>query len=240
MSCTSESKSTESGDEASTETIKNVDQDASGGNTCLLAYQEKYDQLIEEADVLLVTGFSREVMTAKSNVVLKNPAHHSFEYRFKNGRIGKVIGLDLETELPDKVIVSSITPMSLKSFKDSYRVITEDEIAKAKDALDDIADGKSNNPDAQAAVQKAKEHNVSSESLKKVGGGIMNVMKEVSKANTDVSGLGDAAVWNTVTNDLYLLQNGVKVEITANVSNDTERNRAVAIELAEKILAKCD
>ena len=211
-----------------------------GGNTCLLGYQDKYDRLIEEKHVLAITGFSKDVMETKYSNALKNPANHSFEYRFRNGRIGKTFGFDKEIELKDIVKVSSIRPMSLKQFKDSYRVVTEEEMAKAREALTDAADGKSSDPDARAALQKAKDHQVSSETVKKVGGGVLDAIKEVSKANTDVPDLGDAAVWNTVTDDLYVLQNGVKVEIKASVSNDKGKNKAAAMELAGKILGKCD
>lgn len=216
------------------------DPDASGGNTCLLEYQGKYDRLIEEADVLGATGFSKDAMETRYSKVLKNPVHHSFEYRFKNGRVGKTFGVSGEVELKDIVKVSSINPMSLKQFKDSYRIVTEQEMQAAKQALDDIAEGKSTEPDAKAALRKAEEHNISKESVKKTGGGMLDIFREVSKANTDVSGLGDAAVWNTATDDLYVLQNGVKFEIKVNVSNDEEKNKAVALEIARKILAKCN
>lgn len=244
VSCSGEQKGTSVSDIE--DAITNIDRpdvpdaDVSGGNTCLLGYLDEYDRLVEEADVLGITGFSREVMEVKYNKALKNPVDHSFEYRFKNGRIGKAFGFDKEIELKDIVKVSSIKPMSLKQFKDSYRVVTEEEMAKAREALADIADGNTSDPDAKAALQKAKDHQVSSESVKKAGGGLLDAIKEVSKANTDVPGLGDAAVWNTVTDDLYVLQDGVKVEIKASVSNAKEKNKAAAMELARKILAKCD
>ena len=215
------------------------DQDAAGGNTCLLAYQDKYDQLLGEADVLGATGFSRDLMETKYNKVMKNPSHHSFEYKFANKRIGRVLGLDSDIELKDIVTVASIKPMSLKQFKDSYRVVTDQEMQAARQALNDVADGKSQDPDAKAAMEKAREHNVSGESVKKVGGGILSVIGEVSKANTEVTGLGDAAVWNTISDDLYVLQNGVKFEVKASVDNDKERNKATAIALAKIILGKC-
>lgn len=215
------------------------DPDAAGGNTCLLAYSDKYDQLLGEADVLDATGFSKNVMETEYNKVLKNPVYHSFEYKFKNKRVGMAFGLDMEIEQKDIVKVAFIKPMSMKQFRDSYRVVTDQEMQAAKQALADIADEKSTDPDAKAALQKAKEHNVSGESVKKVGGGMLDIIKEVSKANTDVADLGDAAVWNTATNDLYVLQNGVKFEVNASVDNDKEKNKAVAIAMAKIILNKC-
>jgi len=61
----------------------------------------------------------------------------------------------------------------------------------------------------------------------------------VSKGYRTVEGLGDAAVWNVVTNELYVLQNGVKFEIRTDIANDTEKNKSVAVKLAEIVLNKC-
>lgn len=240
-SCSSENKAASDTQNAlnNIANSENTDSDQSGDNTCLLGYLEKYDQLLTEKEVLDATGFSSQSMETKYKKVLKNPANHSFEYKFENRRVGKVFGLDREMELKDIISISSIKPMSLNQFKNAYRPATEAEMAKAKESLNEVADGKSSNADANAAMKKAKEQNVSSESVKKVGGGMLDIFKEVAKANTDVAGIGDAAVWNTATDDLFVLKGGVKFEIKANVSNDGAKNKSVALELARKVLARC-
>ncbi len=218
---------------------KSTDPNALRDNKCLLDYQQKYDALLSESDVIAATGFSGKTPETKYNKVLKNPEHHEFVYKFKNGRKGKVKGIDMEMELPDVVVVRSIKPMSLTTFNQSYREVTDEQMQVAKDALNDIAEGNSGDADADAALQKAKEQNVSKEQIKKTGGGVMDAIKDVSKGYRTVEGVGDAATWNVVTNELIVLQNGVKFEIRTEISNDNEKNKSAAIKLAEIILNKC-
>src|SRR5690606_24053134 len=98
-------------------------------------------------------------------------------------------------------------------------IVTAEEMKLAKDALDNVVEGTSGNKDAEKAIEKAKEYKVSQETVKKTGNDILDIIKEVSAANTDVAGLGDAAVWNTISNDLYVLHKGVKFEIKADLSS---------------------
>ena len=220
------------------ESRRKADPDASGGNKCLLDYQAKYDQLLSEADVLIATGFSKDAMETKNNKTLKNPEYHEFIYKFKNGRVSKT-GITKGLPMPDVVKIGNIKAISLSAFESTYRAISDEEMKVAKDALNNAADGKSGDAEADAVVKKAEDQNVSKEQVKEIGSGIMDVMKEVSKGYTNVEGLGDAAVWNTVTSELFVLQNGVKFEIRTDISNDTEKNKSVAIGLAKTILDKC-
>lgn len=218
---------------------KSNDPNAKGDNKCLLDFQSKYDALLLEADVLTATGFSKDVMETKYNNRLKNPENHEFVYKFKNGRMGKVFGFDREMKIPDMVAIRSIKPMSLTTFSQSYKEVTQEQMQVANDALNDIAEGNTSEADADKAMEKAKEQNISKEQIKKTGGTLTGAFKEVSKGYRTVEGLGDASVWNVVTNELYVLQNGVKFEIRTDISNDTEKNKSVAIKLAEIVLNKC-
>lgn len=218
---------------------RSTDPDAQGDNECLLDHQQKYDALLSESDVIAATGFSGKTPETDYNKVLKSPEYHGFKYKFKNGRKGKVKGLDIEMELPDVVEVRSIKPMSLNTFRQSYKVVTDEQMQAAKEVLNDLAEGDISDADADAALKKAKEQNISKEQIKKTGGGVMDVIKEVSGGYRAVDGLGDAACWNVVTNELAVLQNGVKFDLFVEISNDNEKNRSVAIKLAEVILNKC-
>lgn len=218
---------------------KSNDPNAKGDNKCLLDYQSKYDALLSEEDVLAATGFSKDVMETKYNKVLKNPENHEFVYIFENGRMGKIPGIKSEMAVPDLVAIRSIKPMSLTTFNQSYQAATDEQVQAANDALKDIADGNSGDADADEAMKKAKEQNISKDEIKKTGGALTDVFKEVSKGYRAVEGLGDAACWNIVTNELYVLQNGVKFEIRTDISNDTEKNKSVAVKLAEIVLNKC-
>ncbi|WP_313029289.1 hypothetical protein [Soonwooa sp.] len=242
FSCGNNDDKKQNGNEINLDAVinsKSNDTNAKGDNECLLDYLSKYDALLEETDVLNATGFSKDVMETKYNKVLKNAEHHEFLYKFKNGRVGKVRGWDREMELPDVVSIRSIKPMSLATFNQSYQAITDEQMQAANDALDEIAEGNSGDADADKALQKAKEQNVSKEQIKKTGGALTGMFKEVSEGYRTVEGLGDAATWNVVTNELVVLQKGVKFEIVADISNDNEKNKSTAIKLAEFVLNKC-
>ena len=105
--------------------------------------------------------------------------------------------------------------------------------------MNDATEGKSGDAEADAAVKKAEELNVSKEQVKKTGGKILDVIEEVSKGYRVVENLGDAARWNVVSNELIVLQNGVQFIILCDVNDDNETNKSVAIKLAEIVLNKC-
>ena len=240
-SCGNTDKAKQNDDKTINAVINNLQHapDTKGDNTCLLQFQNKYDALISEADVLTATGFVGKIPETKYNKILKNPEHHEFLYKFKNGRLGKIPGLKQEMEIQDVVAIRSIKSMSLNDFKRSYRAITDDEMQVAKDALNEIAEGNSGNADAHKAMEQAKKLGVDKEQVKKTGGVLTDAFKEVSKGYRTVEGLGNAACWNVVTNELIVLQNGVKFEIRTDLGNDTEKNKSVAIALAKIILGKC-
>lgn len=221
------------------ESRRKADPNASGGNKCLLEYQTKYNQLLNEDEVIAATGFSKDVLKTKSSTVLKNPEYHSFEYKFSNGRMRTVSIMDRKLQMPDVIVIQSIKAISLSAFESTYKSISDEEMQAAKDVLNDATEGKSGDAEADAAVKKAEELNVSKKQVKKIGGGIMDAIKEVSKGYRVVDHLGDAARWNIVSNELYVLQNGVQFVIRSEINDDNEKNKAVAIDLAKQILEKC-
>lgn len=220
------------------ESRRKADPNASGGNKCLLGYQVKYDQLLSEEDVVTATGFSKDVMATKNNTALKNPEYHSFEYKFKNGRVSES-GITKGIAMPDVIAVSSIKAISLSAFENTYKAIADEEIQVAKDALKDATEGKSGDAEADEAVEKAEKLNVSKEQVNEIASGMMDVMKEVSRGYRIVDNLGDAARWNLVSNELYVLQNGVQFVILSDINDNNETNKSVAIKLAKIILNKC-
>jgi len=218
---------------------RKTDPAASGGNKCLLGYQTGYDKILSGDEVSAVTGFSKEVMTTKSSTVLKNPEHHRFEYRFANGRIQTIPQIGQKLAMPDVISISNIKPLSLSAFESTYRVITDEEMKVAEGSLNDVTAGNTGTPDADAALAKAREKNVSNDQIKKTGGEMLDIIKDVSRGYRTIDGLGDAARWNTVSRELVVLQNGVQFMIHSNVSEDNEKNKSVAIELARIVLNKC-
>lgn len=221
------------------ESRRKADPNASGGNKCLLDFQSKYDQLLSEQDILTATGFSKDLMEIKYQKVLKNPEYHEMVYNFKNKRVSYIPQIKMKAEIKDAISVRSIKPMSLTQFENSYKAVTEEEMQAARDAVNDVAEGNSGDADAEAAMQKAKEQNVTDEQVKETSNVLLDTFKEVSEGYRVVEGLGDAARWNVKTNELSVLQNGVQFQIMSDVSNDLEKNKSVAIDLAKKILDKC-
>jgi hypothetical protein len=218
---------------------RKADPGASGGNKCLLGYQTGYDKILSGDEVCAITGFSKEVMETKSSTVLKNPEHHSFEYRFTNGRIQTIPQIGQKLAMPDVIGISAIKAISLAAFESTYRVITDEEMKVAEGTLNDVTDGNTGTPDADAALAKAREKNMSKDQIKKTGGEMLDIIKDVSRGYRTIEGLGDAARWNTVSRELVVLQNGVQFMIHSNVSEDNEKNKSVAIELARIVLNKC-
>lgn len=214
------------------------DPNAKGENKCLLDYQRNYDALISAEDVLKVTGFSKAVMKTKYNKVLSDPGTHEFLYQFDNKRKQYIKQLGRELEKDDVIAIRNIKPMSLTNFEQSYRALTDAEEQKAKEAMKDITEGNSGDPNADKAMKQAQQ-NMSKEDVNKVGGAIIDELKNVSQAYVKVDGLGDAAVWNTQTQELVVLQKGVQFEIMANINDNTETNKAAAVQLAKIVLDKC-
>lgn len=221
------------------ETIKKLDPEAEGGNKCLLDYANKYDQLLSEQRILELTGFSKDVMETEYSKVLDNIAYHSFEYKFTNKRMQKPFGMDMELPFRDNISVSNIKPISFNYFNNAYRAITNDEKTKIDEVTNEVLDGKSVNEDAKEAVKKLEETGVSKKEAKSVAKSLTNSISDISKAYQNVENLGDAARWNTLTKELVVVQNGAMFQLTVSVSDDVEKEKSIAIELAKDILNKC-
>ena len=221
------------------ENRRKTDPNASGGNKCLLEYQNKYDQLISEAEVLSATGFAKQTLEAEYKKTLDNPEYHSFKFTFANGRLKKFPFLKQKIAAPDNIAIQSIKAISLAAFENSNKVISDEETEATKVVLKDVTEGNSGDAKADATAKKAQELNVSTEEINKTGGDMLDTFKNISKGYSVVNDLGEAARWNTVTSELSVLENGVQFVIWCDVNDDTEKNKSVAIVLAKIILNKC-
>lgn len=213
--------------------------DASGGNTCLLSYQNKYDQLITEKDILDLTGFSPETMEVKLKNNNKYPDSNEILYRFKNKRIGKIRGFTHELELPDVVIIREISSISANEFQKKYKAATEEDIENAQQIIKDASEGNINDPEAKNALKNAEQAHVGKEQIQKAGNNLLGAIQEVAASYENYPGLGDLATWNPITQEIIVLQNGVKFSVYVDISNDMETNKKVAVEFAKLILNKC-
>ncbi|PPL02240.1 hypothetical protein [Parapedobacter indicus] len=222
---------------AAAEKRREIDPNASGGNTCLLAYQEKYDQLLTKDIVLTLTGFDESKMEVKYTKIMK-PEYHSVNYTFDNQRVRERAGYTMPFK--DNVQLGSIKAMSLAQFNDSYRAVTAEEDATVDEVLEDLHDGKVTDPDAQEALGNLEKQGVDKEVAKQATGTLRDAFRKVAEGYRKVEGLGDAAVWNVETQELVVLENGVKFDLQVDTKNTNDENKAAAIELARKLLDACN
>ncbi|HWK59227.1 MAG TPA: hypothetical protein VNQ80_17925 [Parapedobacter sp.] len=222
---------------AAAEKRREADPDAAGGNECLLVFQEKYDELLTKDLVLALTGFDESKMDVKYTKIMK-PEHHSVNYTFDNQRIRERGGYTMPFK--DNVQLGSIKAMSLKQFNDSYRAVTAEEDAVVDDVLEDLHDGKVTDPDAQEALGNLKKQGVDKETAKQATGTLRGAFKKIAEGYRRVEGLGDAAVWNVETRELVVLENGVKFDLQVDTKDTDDDNKAMAIELARRLLDACN
>ena len=215
------------------------DPNASGDNKCLLAYADKYDELLTEEMVLAATGFPKEKMKVKYSKVMKNTAYHGVKYTFDMGRLQNTPVFKEKMALPDNVTLQGIGPKSQKQFEDSYRAMTQEEKQHFDDAKKDVLSGNSGDKDAENVMKNAEGKGIDKKVIKNGVDQIGGVMQEVSKAYVVVDGLGDAASWNTKTSEMKVLKDGVQFELNVNVASEDGKNKAVATALAQQILEKC-
>lgn len=216
------------------------DPNASGDNKCLLAYADKYDQLLTEEMVLKATGFPKDKLKIKYSKVLKNNAHHSVSYAFNMGRIQKMPEMDMELKMPDNIKLKNIKAISTKQFEDSYRALTDEEQASFEQTKNDVLDGNAGGAEGEQALQQAKEKGMDKKQLEQGVSKLGAVFDKVRKAYVAIEGLADAATWNTFTREIIVLQNGVQFVLEVNVSADEEKNKTMAIALAKELLAQCN
>ncbi len=239
LSCgNNDNKTTSNGKEINIDDVINSrskDPNAKGDNKCLLDFADKYDQLLTTEMVLKTTGFSKDKLTAAYQKVMKNTADHSMVYSFNNGRKQLRLGLKTPMILPDDVVIKGIKPISFSMFEDSYRAMTVEEQQHYEDAKNDIISG--NNREANEGI---KNSGIDKKTLEKGMNKLDGAFSKVANAYVVLDNLGDAARWNTVTNEMIVLQNGVQFALVVNVAEDNNKNQAIATELSHQILAKCN
>lgn len=221
---------------------RTLDPEAKGGNTCLLGYMEKLDALLTDPIVSEFTGVSVATMKKDYYKVMKNPEWHSLQFSWESDRKQKVKVANMTIEVPDKNVIElhGIKPMSKKYFLMSYRVPTEEQLKHVDKAMDDAFSKKTDNKEINEAVDNLDKMGIDQKTQKSIGNEISGITKQVAQAYSEVRGMGDAASWNSFENRLYVLDNGVALAVTVKLSDDTNDNKARALELAKKLLSACD
>ena len=221
---------------------KDIDPKAKGGNTCLLAYAEKYDELLTKDMAAEAAGFPEDrAIVNNTKTGLDTKEYDRVQYEWDNGREKLVKQINMKTKAFDYIQLTGIRAMSLSEFQLSYRVVTDKDVERIETAIDDAFGG--NAAGESEAMRKAQEKldelGVSREQQKEMMKGFASSAQKMTEAFSAVEQLGDAAVWNANENRMYVFTDGVKFEIVAEVGEDGATNKAVAMDVARRILERC-
>ena len=216
-------------------------EDARGGNTCLLGYADNLDQLLTVELASEISGMPAEKSEKKYFDKMKNTAYHNVEYNWKNGRTRnmKELGMDMVLPVKDLVKLDGIKPRSMKDFKNAHKAPTDEQLSHLDAKVDEALDKKSGNEEINEKVEKLDKMNVDKSTQKSVAKTMTGAIAKITRAYSDVTGIGDAASWNSFENRLYVLDKGVELSITVDLGDDANVNKEKAINLANRLLKKC-
>ena len=218
-----------------------ADPKAEGGNTCLLGYADKLDQLLTlkmAADFAMLPAESAKV---KYFNAMKNTDNHDVKYLWKSDRKRsmKDVGVDMVVPVSNLVQLNGIKKRSFESFKLTHRAPTDAELKQADKAMEDAFDKKSGNKKVNEQVEKLEEMKVDKGTQKSVAKSMGGAFAKVAQSYREVRGLGEAASWNAVERRLYVLDNGVEISVSVDLSDDDAVNEQKAIVLMKQLLSKC-
>lgn len=216
--------------------LKNIDPKAKGGNTCLLGYAEKYDELLTKDMVADATNSNVNEMTSGYQKVHKSNKYHDITYSWK-GSLTKTVG-GMTFPMDDYVKLTGIEAISLFTFQASYRAVSEEETRKINEDMNEALDRNTDNSVVDQAIKKLDEMGISKAEQQKMVKDLTESAQKMTKGFAKVNNLGQAATWNAKTNTLYVFENGAMFELVVELS-DSGRNLEVAKTIATQILNKC-
>lgn len=207
---------------------------------CLLPYREKLDRLLTLDKASETAGRPKQQAVSKYNRVMKNASYHSMQYVWKTGRQKKmkVMGKIMTVPANDIVELHGLKEVTADYFNQSRRPPTQQQLAASQKEIDNAIEGKSSNPEANEKLRKLDEMKVGTQTQRATSGALNTAFAEAAKSYSEVTGLGQAAAWNSFENRLYILDDGVELVLTVDISNDSNVNREKAITLA-KVLLTC-
>ncbi len=208
---------------------------SSNGN-CLLAYQDKYDQLLPLENIQ--KHFTTDWKSTKKTYILnKNPKyrnHDTYTYSWPSERTRtmEIAGRKLTVPIDNRVgltwVGDDLYKMSkkksdLENFQSFYRTPTKEELERAFEEAD----------------KRVGEQKDVSKDQKNAAMGLAKGMAAQAKFE-QVSGIGDAAAWKPNDNELVVLVGGLTFQVIADVSSDANSNLELAKKLALEVLKKCN
>lgn len=209
--------------------------ESSINTSCIFDYTDKYDQLLTLD--MIKKHYSGDLSKAefKYNKSEKQSSQDTDKalYSWESGRTKqmKVMGMNLDVPVPyeiglkwlgsDLFMIKGL-PTPKENFEQFYRNVTKEE--------------------ADAAVRKTKEQVVTdgiatAEQAAQAG----SIAEGISNYNNHekVTGVGEAASWVISESHLVVLVGDKTFQIAANVSDNKETNKKLAVALAKEVLAKC-
>lgn len=208
-------------------------------NTCLINFSEDYSKLLTKDMAAEITGFPANQAIVGTYLNGTDRKEYDYiQYEWKNGREKYIAQIERMAKTNDYVKVTGIKEMSLIEFEMSYRAVSDSEMKE----LENVIDQKSSSKDPvipPAQKEKLEKLGISEEKQKEMMKDFAGMAQKVTQSYSPVDGIGDAAVWNTKENTLYVLTNGAKFQVTAEVSGDEAPNKKVAISTAKMIVDRC-
>ena len=241
LSCGNASDKSTQDNSSENKQLTNTDPDAKGGNTCLLGYADKLDKLLTMEAAAAVAQLPAGEAKVTYFTAMKNTDYHNVKYAWKSDRKRslKDAGIDMEVPTDNMIQLNGIKARSLKSFQMTHRAPTDEELKQLDKAMNDAFDKKSGNKTVNEQVEKLDKMNIDKGTQKSVAKSMGGAFEKVTKAYVEVSGIGEAASWNSVEHCLYVLDNGVEISVTVDLSDDDAVNKEKAMALLTQLLAKC-
>lgn len=188
----------------------------------------KLDELLTLEMAATSSGLPKESAKVEYNQVLKNPKTHSLSYNWDSERTQTITvsGRSFDVPKKNRVEISWVGNTTLEEFKRNYHNPTEEELRNAEAAMDAKMD---------ELEQEGKATKEQSDAARGMVDGFM--------ANfhvTEVSGLGDYAVWidRKESYELKVFYKGLEFQLIVDLSDDQASNKKKAIALARRIITE--
>jgi len=214
----------------------------SGGNKCLLDYAEKLDELLTRELAGETVQYTPEDAEKDYSKVLSNPLYHSVRYSWKSDRTKSMSFGAHEVMVPvrDEVALYGINPVTYDEFKQRRRNVTDEELAEMNKRISETLSGQTENEAVKKQLEKLEKMGVDQSTVQGMSSSVTGMAGKVAQSYSEVSGLGDAAAWNSYEQRLYVLDRGVEFAVAVSAGEDENVNKEKSVALAKKILNICD
>ena len=220
----------------SADTTLEEDSSASSSVTCVFDFQDKYDQLLPLETIQ--KHYSGEMSSAKmiynKSANAEGQKRDSYVYSWPSDRTKtiKIGNNEMNVPLPNEIGIKWLgddlykimnKESAIASFKAFYKTVSQKEVEEALDK----AEAKMLNNEAINEETKSQASDMAAGLSK-------------GAEYQPVAGVADAAAWDVRDNALIILVGERTLKVVANMTENTEENKALAIKLAGEVLVRCD